>query len=100
VIDNDRVEIPKNKRPLRHPGKPHVYSKWKWLVDGKVQYRQCLRPRCPYTGVRHSQAEMEKRERSRRDRRARRTNEAPPWVSGATIREKRSVERRLDDVRK
>lgn len=100
MIDNDVVVIPKNKRPLRHPGKRHVYTRWKWLAGGKVQFRQCLRPRCPYTGVRHAPAEKARRERERRDRRARRRNAAPPWAAGASVREKRSVERRLDDVQK
>jgi hypothetical protein len=38
--------------------------------------------------------------RSQRDRRARRRNEVPPWVAGSALREKRAVERRLDDVQK
>jgi hypothetical protein len=100
MIDNDVVVIPKGKRPRRHPGKRHLYTRWKWLAGGKVQFRQCLRPRCPYTGVRRARGGGAGGGGGRGDRRARRRNAAPPWAAGAAVREKRSVGRRLDDAQK
>jgi hypothetical protein len=41
------------------------------------------------------------KQRNRRDRRARRRDEVPPWVGGSVVTEKRGgVARRLGDVQK